>query len=184
MSSADVAVIIGGALAGFVALAVVVSMRRTRSRPKTVARKPIGGETRTFDDRTTGGSRAYRAGRVQDRRSLWARRYGAGGAWTAAAWTAGTGLHLQQNRDGVGDPVAGCSGSPGVVGGALRRRWSVRWRRRLQRRRWLRRWLRRRRRQLMPASHQPEVPLGADEPGHVHPVGARRDIPVMRPQQR
>jgi hypothetical protein len=117
MNSDHVAVIIGGALAGFVALAVVVSMRRAFSRPKTFARKPIGGETRTFEDRTTGGSRAYRAGRVQDRRSLWARRYGAGGAWTAAAWTAGTGLHLQPNRDGVGDPVAGCSGSPGVVGG-------------------------------------------------------------------
>ena len=117
MNSADVAVIIGGAIAGFAALAVVVSMRRARNRPKTAARKPIGGETRTFDDRTTGASRAYRAGRVQDRRSLWARRYGAGGAWTAAAWTAGSGLHLQQKRDGVGDPVARCSGSPGVVGG-------------------------------------------------------------------
>ncbi|WP_206428416.1 hypothetical protein [Mycolicibacterium stellerae] len=116
MNSTGVAVIVGGALAGFVALAVVVSMRRARSRPKTVARKPIGGQTRTDEDRKTGGS-AYRAGRVQDRRSLWARRYGAGGAWTAGAWTAGTGLHLTQNHDGVGDPVARCSGSAGMIGG-------------------------------------------------------------------
>lgn len=117
MIGTDVAVIIGGALAGFVTLAVVVGVRRVRSRPKSVVRKPAVGEPRTFEERSRGSSRAYRAGRVQDRRSLWARRYGAGGAWTAAAWTAGTGLHLEKKHDGVGDPIAGCSGSPGLIGG-------------------------------------------------------------------
>lgn len=117
------AVIVGGGLAGLIVTVVLVGMRRARIRRKTDAAKPVAGETRTFEDRTTeersgDGGRAYRPGRVQDRRSLWARRYGAGGAWAGAAWTAGAGLHLTQNRDGVGDPIARCSGSPGAIGGA------------------------------------------------------------------
>jgi hypothetical protein len=80
-------------------------LQRKRVRSKKAARRA-----------SAAGS--HGTGRVMDRRTLWARRYGAGGGWTTAAWTAGAGgLYLAENHDGVGDPLARCSGSPGLVGG-------------------------------------------------------------------
>jgi hypothetical protein len=115
MNGTDVGVIIGVALAGFVALAVVVGMRR-RGR-STLAPSPRPAAAPRPDAQSAEGTRACRPRPVKDRRSLWAKRYGAGSAWTAAAWTAGSGLHLTQKKDGVGDPVAACSGSAGMIGG-------------------------------------------------------------------
>ncbi len=68
------------------------------------------GRKRT--DRRAAAAGSWGTGRVKDRRSLWARRYGAGAAWTAGAVGVG-------GIAGVGnpnDPNGRCGG--GVGGGA------------------------------------------------------------------
>src|SRR6185436_1189816 len=46
-----VAVIIGGGLAGLIALSVVTGLRRARRRPKTAGPKSVAAEVPTFEDR-------------------------------------------------------------------------------------------------------------------------------------
>ena len=93
------ALYVGLAVSGIVAVTapLVMRLRRNRVRRKTRARKAAAGG-------------AWGTGRVQDRRALWARRYGAGAAWTGVAVGLGMG-----GIDGVGDPHARCAG--GAVGG-------------------------------------------------------------------
>src|SRR5215213_1577922 len=68
-----------------------------------------GAPTRTV---AAGGS--WGTKKVVDRRAMWARRYGAG-----AAWTAGTiGITAASGIDGVGDPHATGSGV-GPIGGGV-----------------------------------------------------------------
>jgi hypothetical protein len=68
-----------------------------------------GAPTRTA---AAGGS--WGTKKVADRRALWARRYGAG-----AAWTAGTiGITSMSGIEGVGDPHA-TGGGAGAVGGGV-----------------------------------------------------------------
>lgn len=56
--------------------------------------------------------------KITDRKSMWAKRYGAGHvAWGAAAWTAGAGLTFDQAEDAAREHKASCGGSAGAVGG-------------------------------------------------------------------
>ena len=94
----DVAVIIGGALAAVGAAVAVIGIRRAKSRR---------GESRARSAASSVYASAAHLGprprKVKDRKALWAQRYGAGGGWSAAAWTAGAGgvagLSLTQNKD-------------------------------------------------------------------------------------
>src|ERR1700754_1561797 len=111
MSTTDVAVIIGGTLVGLIAIAVITRVCRARSRRKKRVRRRTAASGGTW---TPAARSVFGTGQVKDRRTLWARRYGPGGRWTTAAWTAGasaSGLYLAETRDMVGDPRASCSGS-------------------------------------------------------------------------
>src|SRR5215210_7899105 len=57
--------------------------------------------------------------KIVDRKSMWAKRYGAGsGAWTAAVWTAGAGFTLSKAEEDDRDHNASYRGSGGAVGDA------------------------------------------------------------------
>jgi hypothetical protein len=76
-----------------------------------VLKRKDGEPTTAIRNRAAGSS--WGSKKVADRRALWARRYGAGTAWTAGA----VGLSGIAPIDGVGDPHGRCSGHAGLTCG-------------------------------------------------------------------
>jgi hypothetical protein len=96
------AVAVGVAVLGVIAAVYIIRSRRAqRSQSK---RKLLSG-TRS----------AWARGRVDDRRALWARRYGAGSAWAAGGMVIGSGL--DEHGAGSTGSGGGCGGGGAGCGG-------------------------------------------------------------------